>query len=79
MHFNSRDFVVVHIGLRFFTTFSTREGVGVEHRYSKSAHFYGIFFSHNTSLVNILSNNMEQKLFIFNGSFILHQAKGTGP
>ena len=53
----------------------------IENQYSKIHYFGGIFLKYllDTLLVNILLNNIEQKLFNFNKSFIWYQAEGADP
>ena len=70
MNLNTRDIVVVQIGFCFFIIFDfTSEGRGRKSTFENCS-FLGAFFRHYTSLVNILLNNIEQKLFNFNHSFI---------
>ena len=60
MNLNSRDIVVVHIGFRFLImSFFTSEDRGSKIEYKNCSNF-GLFFSHDNSLVNILLNKMEQ-------------------
>ena len=57
---NSRYIVVVHIGFRFLIMSSfTSKDRGSNIGYKKCSNF-GLFFSHENSLVNILLNKMEQ-------------------
>ena len=77
MNLSTREIVVVQIGFRFLIIFDfASEGRG-----SKSAHFWGIFFRHNTLLGNILLNDIpgRTKDGFFHRSFILYKSEGAGP
>ena len=66
MNLNTREIVVALIGFCFLIIFNfTSEGRGRKSIFEKCS-----FLGHNKSLVNILLNNIEQKLFNFNRSFI---------
>ena len=70
MNLNTNDIVVVYIGFRFLIIFYFKsEGRGRKSTFEKCS-FWGLIFRHNTTLVNILLNNIEQKLFDFNPTFI---------
>ena len=62
MNMNTRDIVVVHIIIFFGIIFDfASEGRG-RHQYIRKVLIFGaFFFRHNTLLVNIILNNIEQK------------------
>ena len=66
MNLNTRDTVVVHIGFRFFIIFDFTNEVRGRKLIFEKCSFWGISFRHNTSLKDILLNNIELRLLNFN-------------